>query len=105
MQSSMLGESNRRMKIEIFRKLDNAEVLMHTKDAQRYPYGDGYSGSRRLVSSRICLRDKPQDRHLDDLKMIEEFRGKIMHERYRPENRRQMDVQNEKEINWQWHLW
>ena len=32
MQSSMLGESNRRNTMEIFRNLDNGEVLMHMLD-------------------------------------------------------------------------
>ena len=45
MQSSMLGESNRRTKMVTFRELDNGEVLMHITFAQRTPCGDGCGGT------------------------------------------------------------
>ena len=37
MQSLMHGESNRRMKMEIFRELDKGEAVMHMKFAHWSP--------------------------------------------------------------------
>lgn len=42
------------------------------------------------------LESKSQDGHLDKREMIESCRCKSIHERYKPENRRQMDMQKVK---------
>ena len=93
MQSSMLGESNRRNTMEIFRELDNGEVLMHMLD-------DIHSVMAMVEFNHCCLRGFVRSPG-PDMSMIERWLKHV--ETIRLENTRQIDMQNDG-LAWQWHL-